>query len=122
MLGSLYPDGVTVDHIALRRTETTKAAEAKEAAETAGTTTGKKRAASSAPSSITGRTVARARERLGLSKSRFADLLGVSAATVGNWERKRGKLNLHARSLRALTEAAGLTKKEARRRLGERGD
>jgi len=27
MLGSLYPDGVTVDHIALRRTETTKAAE-----------------------------------------------------------------------------------------------
>lgn len=68
---------------------------------------------------VTGKEVAKLRKRFTMSRSRFAKLLGVSAPTVGNWEKARGKLNLQARTLRALGTAAGLTKQEAWEKLEE---
>lgn len=51
---------------------------------------------------LTGRAVARVRRKLNLSQAEFAKILGVSAGTVGNWERKKGRLKLQARTLRIL--------------------
>jgi len=53
----------------------------------------------------TGAAVARLRKQFGMTRSRFADLLGVSPQTVANWESKRGKLKLQVRTLETLTRA-----------------
>jgi len=66
---------------------------------------------------ITGRTVATLRAKFKMSQSQFARLLGVSAPTVVNWEKKKGRLNLQTRTLNAWTAVAGLTKKKAWKRL-----
>jgi uncharacterized Zn finger protein/DNA-binding XRE family transcriptional regulator len=58
------------------------------------------------PPTFTGAGVAKLRRELKLPRSRFAELLGVSPATVANWERTRGKLNLHLRTHRALAQTA----------------
>jgi uncharacterized Zn finger protein len=65
--------------------------------------------------------VARLRRKLGLTRGEMARLLGVSAASVSNWERSETKLNLQARTAKALTEAAGLSKRQARARLKRKG-
>jgi uncharacterized Zn finger protein len=49
--------------------------------------------------------VSKLRKQFGMTRSQFADLLGVSPQTVANWESKRGKLKLQARTLEALTQA-----------------
>jgi uncharacterized Zn finger protein/DNA-binding XRE family transcriptional regulator len=69
----------------------------------------------------TGAAVARLRAELGLTRAELARLLGVSAASVGNWERAPGKLHLQDRTAEALRQAAGLTKVQAKARLARRG-
>jgi uncharacterized Zn finger protein len=53
----------------------------------------------------TGAAVARLRKQFGMTRSQFADQLGVSPQTVANWESKRGKLKLQDRTLETLTRA-----------------
>lgn len=52
-----------------------------------------------------GAAVARLRKQFGMTRSQFADLLGVNPQTVANWESKRGKLKLQNRTLETLTRA-----------------
>lgn len=53
----------------------------------------------------TGTAVSRLRKQLRMTRSQFADLLGVSPQTVTNWESRPGKLKLQARTLETLTRA-----------------
>lgn len=61
--------------------------------------------------------VARLRKRFKMNTAQFAALLGVSSATVSNWENSSGKLNLRQRTLDALTPVAELTLEQAARKL-----
>ncbi len=61
--------------------------------------------------------VARLRKRFDMNRSEFADLLGVSAQAVANWENQSGRLNLQQRTMEALKQAADLTKDQAWARL-----
>jgi uncharacterized Zn finger protein/DNA-binding XRE family transcriptional regulator len=67
---------------------------------------------------VTGKAVARLRAKFAMSQGEFAKLLGVSAPTIGNWEKKTGRLALQARSLDAWEAVKPLTKQQARRKLG----
>lgn len=67
--------------------------------------------------SVTGKAIAQLRGKFGLSQSQFAKLLNVSTSSVGNWERKRGKLAFQPRTLEAWEEAKGLTKQQAERKI-----
>ena len=49
--------------------------------------------------------VSRLRKQIGMTRSQFADLLGVTPQTVASWETKRGRLKLQKRTLTALTRA-----------------
>lgn len=69
--------------------------------------------------SVTGKGVVRLRAKFGMSQSEFARLLGVSAPTIGNWEKKTGRLALQARSLDAWEAVKQLTKQQARRKLDD---
>ncbi len=53
----------------------------------------------------TGAAVSRLRKQFNMTRSQFADLLGISPQTVANWENKRGKLKLQEHTLTALTQA-----------------
>jgi DNA-binding transcriptional regulator YiaG len=53
----------------------------------------------------TGAAVARLRKQLEMTRAQFANLIGVSPQTVTNWEKKRGRLKLQERTLKALTRA-----------------
>jgi uncharacterized Zn finger protein len=66
---------------------------------------------------VTGKAVAKLRAKFGMSQSEFARLLGVSAPTIGNWEKKTGRLALQARSLDAWQAVKQLTKQLAWRKL-----
>ncbi len=70
--------------------------------------------------SPTGKTVRDLRTRLDMSQSQLALLIGVTGATVGNWERQKGLLKLQSRTLIALGDATKLTKKQALRQLSSR--
>ena len=50
----------------------------------------------------TARAVAKLRAQLGMNKTQFAEAVGVSAATVTNWEKARGKITPHASGLAGL--------------------
>jgi uncharacterized Zn finger protein len=67
---------------------------------------------------ITGTAVIKLRKKFSMNKSEFARLLGVSAATVGTWERKTGKINLQARTGKAWQKAVKMTKSQARQTAG----
>ena len=67
---------------------------------------------------VTGAKIVRLRTRFGMSKREFARLLGVGAASVGRWENITGAISLQARTLAAFETAEGLTKRQARRKLG----
>jgi len=73
--------------------------------------------AASGVSPVTGKAVAGLRAKFGMSQSELARLLGVSAPTIGNWEKKPGTLDLQIRSLDAWNAAKRLTKRQARRKL-----
>ena len=75
-------------------------------------------ATATAPEALTAAEVADLRERLGLTRAELADLLGVSSAAVGLWERAVGTLNLQRRTRESLQDAMHLTPRAARRRLG----
>ncbi len=66
---------------------------------------------------VTGKAVAALRAKFGMSQSEFARLLGVSAPSVGNWEKKPGKLGLQARTLSAWNATKALSKTQASRKL-----
>ena len=67
---------------------------------------------------FTGRSVARLRGKLGLSVPEFAELLGVSPASVYRWESTAGPLRLHARTHELLAAQKG---RGPSRRTGRRG-
>jgi len=52
-----------------------------------------------------------------MTQGQFARLLGVSPPSVAKWEKRKGRLNLHARTQSAWDQARTLTKKEAWTRL-----
>jgi uncharacterized Zn finger protein/DNA-binding transcriptional regulator YiaG len=66
-----------------------------------------------------GETIKELRNRLDLTQSQLALLIGVSAASVSNWERKRGRLNLQPHTISALESVTQLTTKQALRRLAK---
>jgi len=70
---------------------------------------------------INSKMIKRMRERLGLTQAALAALLGVSAQTVYQWERKNGPLQLRGRTRAAVVEVRSLGKREAMRRLGMAG-
>jgi len=79
----------------------------------------RKSAAGASGKPVTGRTVASLRRKFGMTQTQLARLLGTSAATVGNWERKAGPLRMQARTGAAWSRVARLGKREAWRRLSE---
>ena len=66
---------------------------------------------------VTGKAIARLRAKFGMSQSQFARLLGVSAPSIGNWEKKPETLNLQPHTFDAWNSAKGLTKRQAWRKL-----
>ncbi len=81
---------------------------------------GRRKEPSSDPSNVppvTSEAVVRLRAKFGMSRSRFARLLGVSALCIANWENKPGKLNLQDRSRNAWYSASKLTKRRAWQKL-----
>lgn len=62
---------------------------------------------------VTGKAVAGLRAKFGLSQNEFATLLGVSAPTICNWEKKTGTLNMQTRTLAAWKKVKRLTKQQA---------
>lgn len=66
----------------------------------------------------TSTTVSRLRKRLGLTCAQFAQLIGVSSATITLWENKGGRLNVRESSKQALASAVDLEKSDAWKKLG----
>jgi uncharacterized Zn finger protein len=64
----------------------------------------------------TAEAVAELRHRLGMNKSQFATLIGVSPPTIGNWEKREGLLTPQPEVLDALRELAAGATKGARRK------
>lgn len=71
--------------------------------------------------------VARLRKRLDMNKTQFARLVGVTAATVSNWEKADRELRLQRQALHSLRNVAGMTPEQAaeqsmarKRRRGKR--
>lgn len=52
----------------------------------------------------TGAAVTKLRKQYKMTRSQFAELLGISPQTVANWESKSGRLKLQAHTLTALTQ------------------
>jgi len=60
---------------------------------------------------VTSEAVVKLRKKLKVTKADFARLLGVSPATVGNWEQSKGPLNLRASTRRAWNSVSKIKKK-----------
>jgi hypothetical protein len=67
---------------------------------------------------ITSRNVKSLRNRLGLTASAFAKLLGVTDNWVYLYEHKAGALKMRTATLKAFQAAKAMTAKEARAKLG----
>ncbi len=67
--------------------------------------------------SPTAAAVVKLRKRFAMDLSQFAKLVNVSSATVKNWEKGKGKLNLQKRSLDSLEKIAELTPEQAMKKL-----
>lgn len=65
------------------------------------------------PQPVTGSDVARLRDDFDMTQSEFAELMGVSPATVSNWENRSGRLNLQARTREAWEKFSRMTRDEA---------
>jgi len=109
------PKAKKAPKVAVKQTAKPKAKVRRKRTQAQKTSVGPKRASQAASRArpVTGRTVARLRAKFGMSQSEFARLLGVSAPSVVNWEKKSGALDLQARSLAAWNEAKNLTKTQA---------
>ncbi|MFC1783492.1 helix-turn-helix domain-containing protein, partial [Planctomycetota bacterium] len=68
---------------------------------------------------VTGKDVAKLRAKFDMSKAQFAKLLGVSAPSINNWEKKAGTLDLQPRTLKAWNSAKRITKRQALNRLND---
>lgn len=68
---------------------------------------------------FTGKTIRELRSRFDMSQGQLAALIGVSAASVGKWEKERGRINFQNRTIGALQDAIKLTKRQAWRQLDE---
>lgn len=79
--------------------------------------TRKSRSISAPPRFFTGAFVARLRARFGMTGRELGVLLGVSGTTIGNWEKTKGRLNLHSRTRDSLASASILSKVDAWARL-----
>jgi DNA-binding transcriptional regulator YiaG len=75
-------------------------------------------AASDVKMRVTSRNVKSLRNRLGLTASAFARLLGVTDNWVYLYEHKAGALKMRAGTLAAFLAAKAMTAKEARAKLG----
>jgi len=69
------------------------------------------------PFTATAASVKRLRKDFAMTLAEFASLAEVSQASIANWERQKGKLNLHQKSRDALEKVAKLTPSQARRKL-----
>jgi uncharacterized Zn finger protein len=67
---------------------------------------------------LTSEAVAKLRKKMNMTKAQLARILEVSPATVDNWEKSKGPLNLHPRTQEAWETVSKLMKTEARQRLG----
>jgi uncharacterized Zn finger protein len=70
---------------------------------------------------VTGQAVAKLRAKFNMSQSQFARLLGVSAPTVGKWEKTEETFHLKTRTLETWNAVATLTKRKAWQRLEKSG-
>jgi len=68
---------------------------------------------------LTGKSVARLRGKLGMSVPEFAELLGVSPASVYRWESTAGPLRLHARNHELLAALKSPGRPRPARRHGK---
>ena len=68
---------------------------------------------------VTGKDVAKLRAKFDMSKAQFAKLLGVSAPSINNWEKKARTLNLQPRTLKIWNSVKGITKRQALNRLND---
>ena len=68
---------------------------------------------------VTGGMIKRLRKRLAISQADLAKLLGVSAQSVYQWEKKAGRLTLRGNTKAAIVEVRKLGKREVKRRLEE---
>jgi hypothetical protein len=68
----------------------------------------------------TGPMVLKLRKRLGLTQSELAKLIGVSSLTVSKWEGAPGRIMLRTRTLEALGQVRGVSKKAAKKMLAGR--
>lgn len=66
---------------------------------------------------LTAKAVRDLRASLELTPANFAVLVGVTTATVNNWEKQKGRLNLQPRTMKSLAAAMKLTKQQAQRQL-----
>jgi len=68
---------------------------------------------------VTGGMIRRLRERLAISQADLAKLLGVSAQSVYQWEKKAGRLTLRGNTKAAIVQVRNLGKREVKRKLEE---
>ena len=66
---------------------------------------------------VTGRDIAQLRTKFGMTQVQFAQLLGISAASVRNWEKKNRMLKLQSRTLKTYVYIKEMTKRQALNRL-----
>lgn len=67
---------------------------------------------------VTAKMIVALRSRLGLSREKFATLVGVSAPSVYLWETKKGRLSFRGDKIKAqIVAVKKLTKKEAQEKL-----
>ena len=74
---------------------------------------GGKKAAKPRPAPLTGPGVARLRTKFGMTQGQLGRLLGVSPPAIGQWEKKKGRLNVRSRSADRWKSIAALAKGEA---------
>jgi len=68
---------------------------------------------------VTGGMIRRLRERLAISQADLAKLIGVSAQSVYQWEKKAGRLTLRGNTKDSIVQVRKLGKREVKRRLEE---
>lgn len=69
---------------------------------------------------ITGPAVVALRKRMGLNKTEFARLVGVSSTSVAAWEKQEGRLNLSDLPLRSMQRVVGMTQGEVAEALEQK--
>jgi DNA-binding transcriptional regulator YiaG len=70
---------------------------------------------------LTSRGIRSLRNKLGLTQSDFAKLLGTTAHSVYLWEKKEGALKLRGKTKAALLSIRGMGARELKTRLAEAG-